>query len=77
MPVLGVQSIVDVARTEDRMTGSTAYIRAAWRYVRLPGVGHRLQIERSDGINRLLLEWFGSPTAARSDRDGTRAERSS
>jgi pimeloyl-ACP methyl ester carboxylesterase len=58
VPVLGVYSTGDVALTEEQMTGSAAFVRAEWRYVRLPGVGHWLQIERPDEIDRLLLDWF-------------------
>lgn len=61
VPVLGIFSTGDVALTEEQMTGSARYVRAEWRYVRLPGVGHWLQIERPEETNRLLLDWFRSP----------------
>ena len=41
------------------------YARAEWRYVRMPGVGHWLQIERPDDTNALLVDWFGRPTGVR------------
>jgi pimeloyl-ACP methyl ester carboxylesterase len=58
VPVLGVFSTGDPALTEDQMTGSARYVRAEWRYVRLEGVGHWLQIERPDETTALLLDWF-------------------
>jgi pimeloyl-ACP methyl ester carboxylesterase len=59
VPVLGVYSTADVALTEAQMTGSAVHVRAEWRYARMAGVGHWLQIERPDETNRLLLDWFG------------------
>ena len=59
--MLGVFSTDDIALTEDQMTGSERYVHAEWRYARMSGVGHWLQIEQPDEVNRLLLEWFGQP----------------
>lgn len=58
VPVLGVYSTADMALVEAQMTGSARYVNAPWRYQRLDGVGHWLQIERPDEVNRLLLDWF-------------------
>jgi pimeloyl-ACP methyl ester carboxylesterase len=58
VPVLGVYSTSDVALVEAQMTGSAAHVQAEWRYARLDGVGHWLQIERPTETNRLLLDWF-------------------
>jgi len=69
VPVLGIFGTEDVALTEDQMASSAAYVRAEWRYARLAGVGHWLQIERPDETNRLLLEWFANATATRADSD--------
>ena len=60
VPVLGIYSTADVALTEAQMTGSAAHVRGDWRYARMAGVGHWLQIERPDETNRLLLDWFRS-----------------
>ncbi len=67
--MLGIFGTEDVALTEDQMASSAAYVRAEWRYARLAGVGHWLQIERPDETNRLLLEWFANATATRADSD--------
>ena len=58
VPVLGIYGTADVALTERQMTGSAAHVQAEWRYARMAGVGHWLQIERPDETNRLLLDWF-------------------
>ena len=58
VPTFGIYSTGDVALAEDQMTGSAAYVQAPWRYARLDGVGHWLQIEAKDEVNRLLCEWF-------------------
>lgn len=63
VPTLGVYSTADVALAEDQMTGSAAYMEAPWRYERLEGVGHWLQIEAADAVNRLLVEWFAPAEA--------------
>ncbi|TVQ37228.1 MAG: alpha/beta hydrolase [Geminicoccaceae bacterium] len=59
VPTLGLYSDQDIALAEDQMTGSAAYVEAPWRYVRLEGVGHWLQIEAAAAINRELIDWFG------------------
>jgi pimeloyl-ACP methyl ester carboxylesterase len=58
VPTLGVYSTADVALAEDQMTGSAAYVDAPWRYARLDGVGHWLQIEAAEDVNGLLKGWF-------------------
>jgi hypothetical protein len=40
------------------MTESALYVRSEWRYARMSGVGHWLQIERPNETNALLLDWF-------------------
>jgi pimeloyl-ACP methyl ester carboxylesterase len=68
VPVMGVFSTADPALTEDQMTGSAAHVRASWRYERLPGVGHWLQVERAEQVNALLLDWFGAVSGGSPDR---------
>jgi pimeloyl-ACP methyl ester carboxylesterase len=77
VPVLGVFGTEDVALTEEQMMESAAYVRAEWRYVRMSGVGHWLQIERPDETNQLLLEWFADPTTTRAGQVGRGADRPS
>ncbi len=65
VPTLGLYSDKDIALAEDQMKDSKAYVSAEWRYAKLEGIGHWLQIEAPEETNRLLLEWFGE-----SDPDG-------
>ena len=58
-PTLGVWSSGDFALTETQMTGSGAYVTGPWRYERLEGPGHWMQIEAADQVNRLLLDHLG------------------
>ena len=43
---MGVWSNGDIALTEAQMTGSAAYVGGPWRYERLDGAGHWMQLER-------------------------------
>jgi pimeloyl-ACP methyl ester carboxylesterase len=61
VPTMGVYSTGDVALAEDQMANSEAYVEAPWRYERLEGIGHWLQIEAADAVNDLLVEWFVAP----------------
>jgi pimeloyl-ACP methyl ester carboxylesterase len=58
VPTMGVYSTADVALAEDQMSGSANWVESVWRYERLPGLGHWLQIEAPDRVNRLLVDWF-------------------
>ena len=58
-PVLGIWSSGDMALTEQQMTGSAAYVDGPWRYERIEGAGHWMQLERPDDINALLLDFLG------------------
>jgi pimeloyl-ACP methyl ester carboxylesterase len=57
-PTMGVWSSGDVALTEKQMTGSTKFINGSWRYERIEGVGHWMQLEAPDKVNRLLLDFL-------------------
>ncbi len=57
-PTLGVWSSRDLALTEKSMTGSADYVRGPWRYERLQGVGHWMQLEVADELNNLLLDFL-------------------
>ncbi|MFB8282785.1 alpha/beta fold hydrolase [Nocardia colli] len=54
-PVLGVWSSEDRYLTEESMTGTEKHLSGSWRYERLDGVGHWLQLEAPDKVNELLL----------------------
>ncbi|MET0909582.1 MAG: alpha/beta fold hydrolase, partial [Ilumatobacteraceae bacterium] len=58
-PTMGIWSSGDIFLTEAQMTGSTAFVSGPWRYERLDGVGHWLQLEAPEVVNALLLDFLG------------------
>jgi pimeloyl-ACP methyl ester carboxylesterase len=54
-PTLGIWSSGDPALTERQMTGSADYVAGPWRYERLDGLGHWMQLENPEKVNDLLL----------------------
>jgi pimeloyl-ACP methyl ester carboxylesterase len=57
-PTMGVWSSGDFALTEAQMTGSAAYLTGPWRYERLDGPGHWMQLQAPDEVNRLMLDFL-------------------
>jgi pimeloyl-ACP methyl ester carboxylesterase len=57
-PGLMLAAVADYGAIEGRMTGSSEFIGAPWRYERLDGAGHWLQWEAPDEVNRLLLDFL-------------------
>lgn len=57
-PAMGIWSTGDVALTEAQMTGTEAFVSGPWRYERLEGPGHWMQLEAPDEVNRLLLDFL-------------------
>jgi pimeloyl-ACP methyl ester carboxylesterase len=57
-PTLGVWSSGDIALTERQMTGSASAVTGPWRYERLDGIGHWMQLEAPDALNRLLTDFL-------------------
>ncbi len=57
-PTMGVWSTGDAALTETQMTDSAASVTAPWRYERLDGPGHWLQLEAPDQVSALLLDFL-------------------
>jgi pimeloyl-ACP methyl ester carboxylesterase len=55
---MGVWSSGDMALTERQMTNSAQHITGEWRYERLDGPGHWMQLEAPDEVNRLLLDFL-------------------
>jgi pimeloyl-ACP methyl ester carboxylesterase len=47
-----------MALLEHQMTGSAALVEGLWRYERIEGAGHWLQLEAPDELNRLLLDFL-------------------
>jgi pimeloyl-ACP methyl ester carboxylesterase len=58
-PAMGIWSSGDLAVTEEWMTGSASFVAGTWRYERLDGVGHWLQLEAPGLVNALLLDFLG------------------
>jgi pimeloyl-ACP methyl ester carboxylesterase len=50
-PTMGVWSSGDVALTETQMTASAAQVAGPWRYERLDGAGHWMQLEAPDLVS--------------------------
>jgi pimeloyl-ACP methyl ester carboxylesterase len=57
-PTMGVWSSGDPALTEGQMTRSATQVAGTWRYERLEGPGHWMQLEAPDEVNRLLKNFL-------------------
>jgi pimeloyl-ACP methyl ester carboxylesterase len=57
---MGVWSSGDMALTEVQMEGSGAFVAGNWRYERVDGPGHWMQLEAPDRVNELLLDFLPS-----------------
>lgn len=57
-PTLGVWSSRDLALTEAQMKNSSRHVAGTWRYQRLEGLGHWMQLEAADVVSRLLIDFL-------------------
>jgi pimeloyl-ACP methyl ester carboxylesterase len=57
-PTMGVWSTGDIALTEVQMTDSSGNVAGSWRYERLDGPGHWMQLDSPDQVNALLLDFL-------------------
>jgi pimeloyl-ACP methyl ester carboxylesterase len=57
-PTMGVWSTEDMALTETQMTDSAENVAGPWRYERLAGPGHWMQLDAPDQVNALLLDFL-------------------
>ncbi|MGZ4193076.1 MAG: alpha/beta fold hydrolase [Solirubrobacteraceae bacterium] len=57
-PTMGVWSSGDMALTERQMTDSARHVSGGWRYERLDGPGHWMQLEAPDELNALLIDFL-------------------
>ncbi|HZT65831.1 MAG TPA: alpha/beta fold hydrolase [Acidimicrobiales bacterium] len=57
-PTMGVWSTGDIALTEVQMTDSAKSVSGPWRYERLDGPGHWMQLEAPDRVSSLLLDFL-------------------
>ena len=55
---MGIWSTGDIALTERQMTNSAESVSGAWRYERLDGPGHWMQLEAPGEVNRLLIDFL-------------------
>lgn len=58
VPTMGVWSSGDIALTERQMTDSERSVTGGWRYERLDGPGHWMQLEAADALNDLLIDFL-------------------
>jgi pimeloyl-ACP methyl ester carboxylesterase len=57
-PTMGVWSSGEFALTEGQMTRSAPHVAGGWRYERLEGPGHWMQLEAPGEVNRLLIDFL-------------------
>jgi pimeloyl-ACP methyl ester carboxylesterase len=60
-PTMGVWSSADFALDEAGMTGSQRYVDGPWRYERIEGAGHWMQLEAPDQVSALLVDFLPTP----------------
>jgi len=64
VPVFGLWSSRDLFLAEGQMIASERYVRGPWRYARIEGANHWLQLDAPDAFNALLLEYLAQPQSA-------------
>jgi pimeloyl-ACP methyl ester carboxylesterase len=57
-PTLGLWSSGDNYLTEDGMVQSAEFVTGPWRYERIEGASHWMQLDEPELINGLLLEFL-------------------
>jgi pimeloyl-ACP methyl ester carboxylesterase len=57
-PTMGIWGDGDRFLTEAQMTGSREYVQGSWRYERLTGRGHWLQLEAPELVSGLLTDFL-------------------
>ena len=60
-PTMGVWSSGDFALAEVGMTTSQRYVDGPWRYERIEGAGHWMQLEVGDQVSALLVDFLPAP----------------
>jgi pimeloyl-ACP methyl ester carboxylesterase len=58
-PTLGLWSSGDNYLTEDGMLRSADHVSGPWRYERIEGASHWMQLDAPEKVNELLLEFLG------------------
>lgn len=59
VPTLGLWSSGDDHLVEEQMVAAGRHVKADWRYERVADAGHWMILDRTDHINRLLLNFIG------------------
>lgn len=59
-PTMGVWSTEDIALLEPQMVDSAKNVAGPWRYERIDGAGHWLQLEAPAALNELLVDFLPS-----------------
>jgi pimeloyl-ACP methyl ester carboxylesterase len=57
-PTLGIWSSGDPYLTEAQMTGSGEHVTGPWRYERIDGASHWMQLDATERVNELLVEFL-------------------
>jgi pimeloyl-ACP methyl ester carboxylesterase len=57
-PTMGVWSDGDRFLSEEQMTGSGQFVQGPWRYERLTGPGHWMQLEAPEVVSSLLIDFL-------------------
>jgi pimeloyl-ACP methyl ester carboxylesterase len=57
-PTLGLWSSGDAYLLEEGMAGSGDYVTGPWRYERIEGASHWMQLDAPERVNELLLEFL-------------------
>jgi pimeloyl-ACP methyl ester carboxylesterase len=55
---MGIWSSGDPYLTEEGLLGSSAHVTGPWRYERIEGAGHWLQLDAPNRVNKLLLDFL-------------------
>ena len=58
VPVFGIWSDGDAFLAESQMVASAALVDAPWRYARIEGANHWVQLDAPDRVNELLLDYL-------------------
>jgi pimeloyl-ACP methyl ester carboxylesterase len=61
VPVFGIWSTGDLFFTEAQMVNSQRCVDAPWRYERIEGANHWMQLTAPDKLNPLLLDYLRTP----------------
>ena len=57
-PTMGIWSSLDFALTESQMSSSDEQVAGPWRYERVDGAGHWMQLEQPSAVTDLLVDFL-------------------